>query len=256
MTIRQEQPVRRALVTGGGRRIGRVLARQLADDGWDVAVHYNHSRDGAEAVCDEIRAIGRRAISISADLSEANAVSNLMGAAMDQLGPLDLLVNSASLYGPDNLSTLTLESWRRLVDINLTAPIFLMQAFANQGVTPVHASIVNVLDQQITTPSPEYFSYFVAKIGLEGATRLAALDLAPSVRVNAVAPGLVLKSAGQTHEQFVERQRIMPLGIGLGPVDIADAVIYLANARHVTGQTIYVDSGQRLMGPGNTKRGA
>lgn len=232
-----------------------MLARQLAEEGFDVAVHYNRSQDGAEAVRDEIRAIGRRAITINADLSEEDAVANLFDAAIDQLGPLDLLVNNASLYEGDSLSTLNMESWRLLIDINLTAPVFLMQAFAKQAPTPVNASIVNVLDQQMTAPSPEYFSYSVAKIGLEGATRLAAFDFAPTIRVNAVAPGLVLESAGQTHEQFVERQRIMPLGIGLGPLDIADAVIYLANARHVTGQTIYVDSGQRLIGTGNSKLG-
>ena len=256
MTSGQEQLVRRALVTGGGRRIGRVLARHLAEEGWDVAVHCNRSKDGAEAVRDEIRAIGRRAITISADLSEDDAVSDLVDAAIDQLGPLDLLVNSASLYEPDSLRTFTMESWRLLIDINLTAPVLLMQAFANQAPLPASASIVNVLDQQITSPSPAYFSYSVAKIGLEGATRLAAFDFAPSIRVNAVAPGLVLQSAGQTHEQFVERQRIMPLGIGLGPLDIAKAVTYLANARHVTGQTVYVDSGQRLMGLGNSMLGA
>jgi len=246
---------RRALVTGAGQRIGRAIALGLADAGWNLALHHKDSHEGARAVAEEARSKGRKAITLEADLGDPTVAQRLVATAVDRLGPLGLLVNNASLHAKDSLATLTLESWRRLVDVNLTAQVFLMQAFARQQPVPEGASIVNLLDQQITAPSPAWFSYFVAKIGLEGATRLAAFELAPGIRVNAVAPGLVLPSAGQTAEAFEARQGIMPLGGGLGPRDIADAVLYLAGARHVTGQVIYVDSGQRLLGTGNSRLG-
>ncbi len=241
-----------ALVTGAGKRLGRAIAVRLADDGWNVAIHHNTSREEALVVVREVQAKGCQAVALQADLSDPAAAQKLVEAAASHLGSLALLVNSASLHATDNLMTLTIESWRRLTDINLTAQVFLMQAFASGGCAPVGASIVNLLDQQSTAPSPDYFSYFVAKIGLEGATRLAALELAPTIRVNGVAPGLTLPSAGQTITEFEARQSLMPLGAGLGPSEIADAVLYLAKAQHVTGQVINVDSGQRLMGLGNS----
>ncbi|MEM7021470.1 MAG: SDR family NAD(P)-dependent oxidoreductase [Pseudomonadota bacterium] len=253
MTSEMEARSHRALVTGAGRRIGRTIALRLAEDGWNVAVHCYGSVEEAHRVVKEIEAKGRSAVVLQADLLDPAVGGSLVEAACKRLGPLSLLVNSASFYGSDSLATLTPESWRRLLDINLTGQVFMMQAFARQRPLPEGASIVNLLDQQMNAPSPAYFSYFVAKFGLAGATKLAALELAPAVRVNGVAPGLTLPSAGQTEDEFRARQGIMPLGAGLGAGDVADAVSYLAKAWHVTGEVIHVDSGQRLMGMGNSE---
>jgi NAD(P)-dependent dehydrogenase (short-subunit alcohol dehydrogenase family) len=244
-----------ALVTGAARRIGRTVALRLADDGWNVVVHHHHSGDEARPVVAEIEAKGRKATAVQGDLGDPDVGRNVIGAANEALGPLRLLVNSASLHGQDSLASLTPENWQHLIDINLRGQVLLMQAFAQQPSVPEGASIVNLLDQQLTAPSPAYFSYFVAKFGLQGATQLAAFELAPAIRVNAIAPGLTLPSAGQTEAQFQARQAIMPLGAGLGPDDVADAVLYLAHARHVTGEVIHVDSGQRLIGTGNSRIG-
>jgi NAD(P)-dependent dehydrogenase (short-subunit alcohol dehydrogenase family) len=148
---------------------------------------------------------------------------------------------------------MTLESWRHFTDVNLTSQVFLMKAFAAQPDLPTGASIINMLDQQMTAPSPLFFSYAVAKIGLEGATKLAAFELAPEIRVNGIAPGLVLRSGDQTEATFLDFQRQMPLGAGLGADDIIRAVRYLVASPHVTGEVMLVDSGQRLIGPGNSR---
>ena len=241
-----------ALVTGSAKRLGRAMALGLAEDSFDLVLHYHRSRDDTEALCHDIQSMGRRAVTVAGDLADPANAASIVEAGRQALGPLNLLINNASLFEQDKLEALTLESWRQLSDVNLAAPVFLMQAFATQDGLPSDASIINMLDQQMTAPSPAFFSYAVAKIGLEGATRLAAFEFAPLIRVNGIAPGLVLPSWLQTEEKHLTRQRRMPLGEGLGPDDIVKAMRYLVGARHVTGQVITVDSGQSLIGPGNS----
>ena len=244
---------RTALVTGSAKRLGRAIALALAEDGFDLALHYNRSENDAASLAAEIESMGRRAITIAGDLAIPDQAPSIVEAARRTLGPTSLLVNNASLFEQDSLETLTVESWRRLTDLNLTAQVFLMQAFAAQPDLPEGASIINMLDQQMSAPNPTFFSYAVAKIGLEGATRLAAFELAPRVRVNGIAPGMVLPSWLQSEEKHKARQRMMPLGEGLGPGDIVRAVRYLVAAPHVTGEVMQVASGQNLIGPGNSR---
>lgn len=248
---------RTALVTGAGQRLGKAMAQAFAADGYAVGVHYNSSRAPAEAVVAEIAAQGGRAAAIECDLSDPTAAGALVEAAVAALGPVDLLVNSASFYGADTLATLDAASWRRLTDVNLAAPVMLMQAFARQfdAADRATGAIVNMLDVQLAAPSPAYFSYFCAKAGLEMATRLAALELAPRIRVNGIAPGLVLPSGGQTEAEFAARQALTPMGAGLSADDIVEAARYLASARQVTGRVLAVDGGQALMGFGNAAIG-
>lgn len=243
---------RTALVTGAGKRLGRAIAMAFAADGYDLALHYNTSRREAEGVSDAVKELGRKAVVVGGDLSDPSAAEAIIDQALALNGSLALLVNSASYYDADTLKTMTLESWQKLINVNLASQVFMMRAFARQPNVPKGASIVNMLDQQITTPSPQFFSYFTAKIGLEGATRLAAFELAPAIRVNGVAPGLVLPSWGQTQAEFEARQALMPMGVGLGADDIVGAIRYLANAPQVTGQILFADSGQRLIGMGNS----
>ena len=253
MTKPRSKPAeqRVALVTGAGRRVGRAIALGLADAGYAVAVHYNGSATGAEATVADISAGGGRAIALQHDLTEAETSGRLIAASREAFGQVNVLVNSASLFDGDGLSTLTPESWQRLTNVNLAAPVFLMQAFANQDPVPDGGAILNILDTQLTSAYPERFSYFCGKFGLEGATKLAAFDLASKgITVNAIAPGLILPS-GQTPEEFARRQRLTPLGEGLGAEDIVQAVRYLISARQVTGHTLVVDAGQRMLGFGN-----
>jgi NAD(P)-dependent dehydrogenase (short-subunit alcohol dehydrogenase family) len=241
-----------ALVTGAGKRLGRAITLALAEDGYDLALHYNTSRQEAEEVSGDVEALGGKTVLVGGDLSDPSNADVIVSEALGLNGSLSLLVNSASYYDSDMLKTMTLESWQKLINVNLASQVFMMQAFARQPNVPKGASIVNMLDQQITTPSPQFFSYFTAKIGLEGATRLAAFELAPAIRVNGVAPGLVLPSWGQTQAEFEERQALMPMGVGLGADDIVGAIRYLASAPQVTGQVLFADSGQRLIGMGNS----
>ena len=245
-----------ALVTGAGKRLGKAIARGLANRGYAMGLHYNSSADGAQDLHDEIVAEGGRAALLQKDLSRPGTAGELIGEAAAALGgPVSVLVNSASAFNTDSLSDLTMDTWQFLMNVNAAAPVFLMQAFANQEPLPEGGAIVNMLDTQMQSASPERFSYFCGKFALDGATRLAAFDLGPKgIRVNAVAPGLILPS-DQTQENFDSRQNLTPLGAGLGPDDVVDAVIYLAEAKQVTGHTLVVDAGQRLMGFGNAPIG-
>jgi NAD(P)-dependent dehydrogenase (short-subunit alcohol dehydrogenase family) len=239
-----------ALVTGGGLRIGRAVARALAGAGYAVAIHYNNSKDSAAALAAEITAAGGKARTLGQDLADIPGSQALVGRAAELMGgPVSLLINSASLYLAESLDDLTPEQWQLMTNVNAAAPIFLMQAFARQA--PTGSAVVNMLDTQLRAPSSRTFSYFCAKAALETATKVAALELAPKIRVNGVAPGLVLPSGDQTEEVFAERQALTPLGEGLGADDIANAVLYLASARHVTGEIITVDSGQHMIGFSN-----
>ncbi len=249
-----DQPI--ALVTGAGKRLGRAIAEGLSSAGYAMALHYNSSAGGAQTLADEISARGGRAAVLQQDLGVPQLAGDLIGKCADALGgPVSLLVNSASAFDTDSLSDLSQDSWHFLMSVNAAAPVFLMQAFAAQDALPERGAIINLLDTQLTSASPERFSYFCSKFALDGATRLAAYELGPkNIRVNAVAPGLVLPS-DQTVENFNYRQSLTPLGQGLGPSDIVEAVIYLSRAEQVTGHTLVVDAGQRIMGFGNAPVG-
>lgn len=245
-----------ALVTGAGKRLGKAIARGLADQGYAMGLHYNSSAGGAQSLCDDILAGGGEAVLVQKDLSRPELAGELIGETAAALGgPVSVLINSASAFDVDTLHDLTQESWQFLMNVNAAAPVFLMQAFAKQAPLPGSGAIVNILDTQMQSASPERFSYFCGKFALDGATRLAAFELGPKgITVNAVAPGLVLPS-GQSQEDFDSRQEMTPLGPGLGPEDIVAAVQYLVSARQVTGHTLVVDAGQRLMGFGNSPIG-
>ncbi len=245
-----------ALVTGAGKRLGKAIAEGLAADGHALGLHYNSSDRGARELQDRIRSAGGEAVLLQKDLSRPETAGELIRETADALGgPVSVLVNSASAFNTDTLHDLTLETWQFLMNVNAAAPVFLMQAFAAQEPLPAGGAIVNILDTQMASASPERFSYFCGKFALDGATRLAAFDLGPKgIRVNAVAPGLVLPS-DQSQENFDSRQELTPMGPGLGPDDIVAAVRYLVAAPQVTGHTLVVDAGQRLMGFGNSPIG-
>ncbi|KSB88834.1 short-chain dehydrogenase [Caulobacter vibrioides] len=235
-----------ALVTGAGRRIGRVLALEAARAGYDVAVHYRSARDEAEAVVAEIAALGRRAVAVPGELADPTIGAALVGAASEAIGPLTLLVNSASTFEDDRIATLSAEGWDRHMDANLRAPVLLAQAFAAALPAGAKGLVVNLVDQRVLKPNPQFFSYSVSKAGLWWATRTLAQDLAPAIRVNAIGPGPVLASVHQAAGEFEAEAAATPLGAAVDPAELAAAMRYLIDAPSVTGQMIAVDGGQHL----------
>jgi NAD(P)-dependent dehydrogenase (short-subunit alcohol dehydrogenase family) len=245
MANTSQQTLGAALVTGGARRIGRAIALALAQAGFTVVLHAHRSRQDAEALADEISQRGGHAAVVMADLADDKAVRALVPAAA-KFGPLTLLVNNASEFTEDEIATLDRAHFDRTFSINLAAPLFLAQAFAEQAPAGSDVSIINILDQRVLRPTPRFFSYALSKSALHTATMTLAQALAPAIRVNGVAPGPVLPSPRQTAAQFAEQARALPLQRGPTPEDIAAAVVYLAGARNVTGAVIAVDGGQHL----------
>ena len=240
---------RAALITGGGRRIGRAIALGLARAGYRIVLHAHRSRSDAEELAARIASEGGKAAVVLADLSDPDAVRGVMPGA-SAFGPLTLLVNNASVFDEDEIGNLEREKFDNTMAVNLTAPLFLAQAFATHVAefAPAGAdcSIVNLTDQRVLRPTPRFFSYSLSKSALQTATVTLAQALAPHVRVNAVAPGPTLPSPRQSLTQFAGQAAAVPLGQGPTPKDIAAAVLYLAGAKSVTGATIAVDGGQHL----------
>jgi NAD(P)-dependent dehydrogenase (short-subunit alcohol dehydrogenase family) len=246
----------KALVTGAARRLGRAMALYLAGRGFDVAVHYAGSATEAEGVADEIRAMGRRSVTLRADLLDEEETAGLVPAAVQGLGgPLTLLVNNASIFEHDTLATATAESWHRHFGSNLRAPFVLTQAFAAQAPRAVpdaaseplaQALVINLIDQRVLKLTPEFMTYTLAKMGLWAFTRTAAQALAPHIRVNAIGPGPTLQGARQSAEHFARQRAATVLNRGADPDDICAALGYFLDAKAVTGQLLCADGGQHL----------
>lgn len=238
-----------ALVTGGGARVGRGLALSLAEAGYDVAIHHRGGREAADDVAGEVRAMGRQSATVAADLSEDALLSTLIARAADAVGPLTLLVNNASLFNDDRMGRLTSDGLDAHLSTNLRAPVLLAQDFAAQVPATAgdgDAMVLNILDQRVLKPNPQFFSYSLSKAGLWWATRTMAQALAPRVRVNAIGPGPTLPSVHQDEGEFEREAAATLLRRPGAPSDIAAAMRYLLDARGVTGQMIATDSGQHL----------
>ena len=235
-----------ALVTGGAKRIGRAIALRLAQEGYAVAVHCRRSRDEAEEVRALIEREGAAAAVVEADLADRDAVGALVGRTNAALGPLTLLVNNASVFEPDEVHSLDPDLWDRHLAVNLRAPAFLARDFARQLPDGRDGAIVNIIDQRVWKLNPQFFSYTLSKAALLTATRTMAQGLAPRIRVNAVGPGPTLTSSRQSEEDFARQGEALPLRRHPTPEEIADAVVFLAQARSVTGQMLAVDGGQHL----------
>lgn len=232
-----------ALITGGAKRIGAAMSRALAANGWFVVIHHRASAIEAALLAEEL---APDSAAISADLSDPAAVERLIDGAAECAGrPLSLLVNSASLFEHDSIETMTRASWTAHVETNLWAPLKLAQDFARQA--GAHGQIVNLIDQRVLRPTPEFLSYATTKAALHALTVMLAQALGPKgVRVNAIAPGPTIRNARQTEHEFSAQSAATVLGRGAAPKDIADALLYLAGAHSVTGQMITVDGGQHL----------
>jgi len=238
-----------ALVTGAARRIGREIALDLAAHGFDIAVHYRRSRDAAEATLADTRQAGAQAHGFAADLSDEAACRVLAPAVVARFGRLDAVVNSASAFAydaPASFSYAAMETqWRAN-----TGPAVLLAQALHEHVTARDGSgcVVNLIDQKLWNPNPDYFSYTLSKAALQAATVMLAQALAPRVRVCGVAPGVTLLSGEMAEAEFAQAHTLTPLQRSSTPADIARTVRFLIESPAITGTTLLVDGGQHLLG--------
>jgi NAD(P)-dependent dehydrogenase (short-subunit alcohol dehydrogenase family) len=236
---------RTALVTGAGRRLGKAVATALADAGADVVVHYHRSAEEAAAVASRIASAGRRAWTLQADLADPAAAASLMARAVAAAGGVDILVNSASVFGPSTVLDFTPQELAANVQVNAMAPLQLCRAFAAQQ-RP--GDIVNFLDARVADYDKAHAAYHLSKRMLLAVTRMLALELAPRVKVNAVAPGLILPPPGTEEGYLADHAHTNPLHRHGTAEDITGAVLFLLRNGFVTGQVIYVDGGRHMKG--------
>lgn len=227
---------RTAIVTGAGKRVGAAIARNLADSGWTVVAHVHHAEDD----------VPEGTVKVVADLADPDCAETIFGAAAG--APVQLLVNNAARFAWDGFGEFSPAEFDAHMAVNARAPALLVDRMARGHDGTADALVVNILDAKLAAPNPDFLSYTMSKQALAGLTELAARALAPRrIRVNAVAPGLMLQSSGQSRANFDRMHSDNPLGRGVEPADVVAAVDYLVGARCVTGQTIVIDGGHRFM---------
>lgn len=235
-----------ALVTGAADRIGAAIATRLASEGYAVVIHYRGSGEKAETLADAIASDGGQADVVKADLARREERMGLISAAAEKFGPLDLLVNNASIFEPDSIDTLHEDLWDLHMAIHAEAPMFLARDFAAQLPSGSAGNIVNIIDERVLHHSPDHFSYTLSKSVLWTATRTLAQSLAPSIRVNAIGPGPTLKNTRQSDADFAASIDALPLRKGPSPDEIADAVVAILSLPSLTGQMLALDGGEHL----------
>ena len=235
------------LITGAAKRIGRSIALAMAEQGWDIAIHYNASGSEALSLQAQIRAMGRRAVGFACDLSDEKAVRQLVPRVMASLGSLQCVVNYASQFDVDTVTDFSQALLDQHMHTNLAAPILLAQGLHSVTGESGQGCVINILDQKLLNLNPDFLSYTLSKAALQCATTMLAQALAPRVRVVGVAPGTTLASIHQDDNNFAQSHRYAALDQSSTPDDIAQAVLYLASARAVTGTILAVDGGQHLV---------
>lgn len=229
------QPTRTAIVTGAGKRVGRAIAESLLADGWAVVAHIHHAGDD----------VPEGAVAVAADLAEADCAARIFTGAAG-LPPVALLVNNAARFADDDLAGFDGAEFDAHMAVNVRAPALLIRAFAERA-GDGGGLVVNLLDAKLKAPNPDFLSYTLSKMALAGLTELAARALAgQGIRVNAIAPALMLQSDGQDESNFEAMHRFNPLRRGVAPDDVVAALRYLIDAQAVTGETITIDGGQRF----------
>ncbi|MEA2001482.1 MAG: SDR family oxidoreductase [Actinomycetota bacterium] len=234
------------VVTGGAKRVGKAISLGLAAAGADVFIHYNSSAGPAEETLDEVRALGVRGAIGSIDLGNPAAAPDLIAMATEALGQVSLLVNSASGFATDTVEDVTIEAWRRTQDLTLATPVFLTQAFAAALPGEASGAVVNITDVRTLTPYLKHFSYVIAKGGIDTFTRTAALQLAPQIRVNAVALGVILPPPGEGADYVEDLASRLPLERVGGTDPVVAAVLHLMRNDFITGEIVRLDGGSHL----------
>ena len=235
-----------ALVTGGAQRLGQAIVLELARQGFDIAIHYHSSEQEAEETSALVRALGRQAVLLRADLGDEAQALRLIPDATRHLGPVGVLVNNASRFERDEWHDTTRESWDSHMQANLRTPFVLIQAFADALPPQAEGVVINMLDQRVWSLTQHFVSYTLSKAGLWTLTQTMALALAPRIRVNGVGPGPALPSPRQSAAQFALQSASVPLGHGTSPDEVARAVSMILALPAMTGQMIALDGGQHL----------
>ena len=239
--------MKNVLVTGAAKRLGRAIALDLASAGWNVAVHYHGSQEDADSAVQQVRGFGVKAAALKCNLSQESEVVTLVERAAHDIGPLTALINSASLFENDDWQSATRQSWDDHIETNLRAPLVLSQSFAKQLPDGAQGNIINIIDQRVLKPTPQFLSYSLSKAGLHWLTTTLAQGMGPRIRVNGIGPGPTLRNARQSQEDFDRQRQATVLKRGADPADICAAVRYLLDAPAVTGQMLAVDGGQHLI---------
>ena len=231
------------IVTGGSRRIGKKISQLLSSAGFPVIIHYNSSSSEAEVLASELRSRGGMAETLMCDLSSTSDLEDMIERA-DAIFNVGIagLVNNASMYSYDDVDSIDHRSFSSHMSVNAYAPLTLSTQMHKRG----RGWVVNILDFKVESPNSDFLSYTISKFALASVTDILARELAPVLRVNAVAPGHTLTSDYLDEGKLESTNSSTPLGVGPAPDDIADAVLYLAKAKSVTGQTIFVDGGERF----------
>jgi pteridine reductase len=235
-------------VTGGAKRIGKAIIELFAKDGWKVIIHYNNSKADAEALADSINAKNAdTAFIVQGDLDKAHEVNNIISKVDGFTETIDLLINNASTFYPTPIDEISEDHWEKLIGSNLKGPLFLIQGL-KEKLKKSNGSIINITDTNLTKGVANYSIYSAAKAGLEAITKGLARELAPEIKVNAIAPGAMLEppDVTWTEEQKNKVIETIPLKRMGSEKDIANAVKFLANSEYITGQTIKVDGGRSL----------
>ncbi|MFT6658462.1 SDR family oxidoreductase [Maritalea sp.] len=235
-----------ALITGAADRIGAAIATALASDGYKTIIHYNSSGEKADALAAQISANGGTAATVCADLLQASARNQLIEQARNLFGPLNVLINNASIFQPDNINALSAELWQKHFTIHAETPVFLTSAFAKQLSEGATGNVINMIDQRVWALKPTFFSYTLSKSALWTATQTMAQSLAPRIRVNAIGPGPTIKNIHQNQAAFQKEIEALPLEVGPKLEEICNAVRFILSAPSMTGQMVALDGGEHL----------
>ena len=235
-----------AIVTGGSKRIGKSIVKKLSFLGWKVIIHYNSNKNDALSLQKEIQKKGGAASIIKANLNSSKATEELISKSEKKFGKLTLLVNNASIFENDSVHSLTIDTWDIHNNVNTKAPLLLSQSFAKLLPKKEPGVIINIIDQRVFSPRPDFISYSSSKNSLFWLTKVLAQALSPKIRVCAIGPGPTLKGARQTDNDFKNQSQSVPLGNGSSPEDISQAIEFILNASSFTGQMITLDGGEHL----------
>jgi len=234
------------LITGGSQRIGAVISEHIAQEGWNVVIHYNKSKNKAFNLKKKLTSYKINCCCIKADLSKESELKKLFTYAKKEMGNINCLINNASTFELDNIHNIEKKKWEYHLNTNVWAPIFLIKQFVKNLPNKMPGNIINIVDQRVVNLTPFFTTYTLTKSMLWTLTQTLALALAPKIKVNAIGPGPTFPSKRQTSRQFKNQYRRIPLKKAVDPNEIAEAVLFILSSNSLTGQLINIDAGQHL----------